>query len=95
MSVQRARSEITSSEFIEWIVYLNEDELRMKPIYYYLANVALETRRSYMEKPSQVSLDSFILKFNDPDKKEVKEEKMKKSKRFWLSGLGIKTKGKV
>jgi len=71
------------------------------PLHYYLAQVAMEVRRSYVKKPKSVHLDDFILKFKEkrPVGREEKEtiEQLRartaRSKAFWL-GITAFSKGK-
>ena len=91
MSVQRAQFEIPSSEFLEWIVYLDEEETNgFHREDYYLANIAAEIRRSYVKDPEKVVMKSFLMKFKKREKKPkmTKEEATKRSKMFWGALLG-------
>ena len=89
MSLQRTQFEITSTEFINWIVYLDDDSNRFYKEDYYLAQIAAEIRRSYVKDPMKVKLKSFLMKFerkNKPKKpKMTVKERTKSAKTFWLS----------
>jgi len=88
MSVQRAQFEITSTEFIDWITYLDDEEgNRIRKEDYYLANIAAEVRRSYVKNPAKVKLESFLMKFKGKDvskrPKMTRKERTKRAKSFW------------
>lgn len=91
MSVQRAQFEITSTEFVDWVAYLDEEETnKVHREDYYFANIAAEIRRSYVKNPMKVKLESFLMKFKksglNKSKKEpkmTKEERTKRAKTFW------------
>ena len=56
----------------------------------YMAQIAMEIRRTIMKNPNTTRLSSFIF---DLDKKVIeqkKEDRIKKSKSFWLAALGLK-----
>jgi len=79
MSVQRAQLEITSSEFMDWIVYLDNDVNVFHREDYYFAELIAEVRRSWVEDKKSVKLKDFLLKFEF--KKEVKKMIKKKMTR--------------
>jgi len=101
MSVQRAKFEVTSTEFVGWVAYLdNEEMVNVSKEDYYLANIAAEMRRSYVKHPERVKIESFLMKFKNvgqvskPKTKKSKKERTKKAKAFWCGFLGIKNKEK-
>jgi len=85
MSVQRAQFEIPSSEFVDWVVYLDDEPNRFHRDDYNFARLAAEIRRSYVKDPMTVKEESFLIEFRE--KKKVKkltiEEKTKRDKKFW------------
>jgi len=89
MSVQRAQFEITSTEFVDWVVYLDDEEINgFHREDYYLANIAAEVRRSYIKDPTKVRTESFLMKFKKKDEierpvKMTREERTKRAKSFW------------
>jgi len=85
MSVSRAQYEISSTEFLEWITYLDEDANRFHREDYYLAQIAAEIRRSFVKEPIKVKIESFLMKFKRKEKakKLSKEERTKRAKAFW------------
>ena len=91
MSVQRVQYEITSSEFLDWVVYLDDEPNRMKTEYYYLAQLATIMNNAFSKKPSKI--ENFILKFIDKkkEKKMTKEEATIISKSRW----SVHDKGKL
>ena len=87
MSVQRAQFEIPSTEFIDWIVYLDDEELNgFRREEFYLANIAAEIRRSWIKNPVGVKLESFLMRFKKgktEKPKMTKVERTKRAKAFW------------
>ncbi len=90
MPVQRAQDEITSSEFLEWVAYLDDEPNRMKTEYYYLAQLATIMNNAFAKKPSRI--ENFILKFTTKrkEKKMSKEQATAISKSKWFAGVGYK-----
>lgn len=94
MSTQRAQSEITSSEFMDWIAFLDEDINTVKVEHHYLAQIAAEIRvcqQFFVKHPIKVKLESFFFKFI-PKKKKKKltvEEKTKRDKKVLGSLFGF------
>lgn len=99
MSVGRCKKETSSKEFIDWQVYFDDIDYQLRrankfdPIKSYLANIALETRRSYIKHPSSKKLEDFYIQFTKKYEDvnavartdEEKEALVKKSKSFWRS----------
>ena len=83
MSVQKAQFEITSTEFLDWIVYLNEEVNSFHREDFYLAQIASEIRRSWSNKPNKIKLENFLMKLDD--KIDLKEE-LKKKEIFYYAG---------
>ena len=99
MSVQRAQFEITSSEFVDWITYFDEEETEsFRREDYYLANIAAEIRRSYVKDPMKVQLESFLMKTKKDKpgklKKMTKEERTTRAKAFWGAILNFPVRKK-
>lgn len=93
----------SASQFITWMQYLEWESNSFKPIHYYLAQVACEIRRSYVDlkKAKPFGIKDFILTFKrDEPKEEILVDKQKgannmKNFFFALTGLvGKKKKGK-
>lgn len=90
MSVQRAQLEISSTEFLDWIIYLNEEINSFHREDFYLAQIAAEIRRSWINNPKEVKLNSFLMKFGKSKPKKLSiEEKTRRSKRFWSNLVGM------
>ncbi len=84
MSTQRAQYEITSSEFVEWIAYLDEKEETPTRQDVLLGNIALECRRSYVKHPWLIKLNDFLQVFEMPkERKRTWKEKMNSAKGFF------------
>ena len=94
MSKQRCQNEITSSEFVDWMVYFDEDLNRFHREDYFLAQIAQEIRRVLSKKPDKIKLDSFLLKFEYAKEKVPmsRKERMEMSKGFWFGMAGFDPK---
>ena len=92
MSLQRVQNETTSTEFIEWMGYLENVEPNIRRTeHYYLAQIAAEVRKMFSKKGAKVSIKDFLLKFDNviKKKKEVSmKEQVKNQKSFWKKALG-------
>jgi hypothetical protein len=107
MSLQRCQAETTSTEFIDWMAYLENDVNAFHREDWFLANIAREIRvlreiiiGMFAKKAKSrivVELEQFLLKFTT--KKEAKKtttekeevEKSERMKKWWLSWAGINT----
>jgi len=87
LPVQLVKKQTTSSEFVNWVQYLNEEPNRFNPLYFYLAQIAAEVRRTIVKKPEKVKVEDFVIKFIS--KEDQRKANLNKSKSFWLKGLGI------
>jgi len=98
MSVQQVKHETSASELAVWVEYLKREQrtkLTREKLDYYLAQVACETRRSYVKEPSKVKLKDFLLDFEPKQQKKLtREERTKVAKNFWFSALGLDQSGK-
>ena len=99
MPVDRCMDETTSTQFVMWIEYLNQEWNVPTKLDLYLAQIATEIRRTILKDPRKPKVKDFILKFTDSNKKEQTsvskvdaKTKMERSKAFWLGALGIKRK---
>ncbi len=95
MSLQRCQEETSSSDFVLWKVYLEEELNGFHREDYYLAQIAQEIRMVLAKKPSQIKLKSFLLKFvREQEQRQLsREEYTKRSKSFWFSMTGFKPEG--
>ena len=98
MSKQRCQQETSSTEFLDWMVYLEEDVNAFHREDYFLASIAREicqVREMFAKKPRNVKLEWFLQKFTSQKEKVVKpltkEEATERAKRKWLGWAGIKT----
>lgn len=100
MSKQRCQQETTSTQFLDWIVYLEKDVNAFHREDYFFANIAREIAQIRellsAKKPKWLKLDEFLLKFTSKKKEITKsltrEEAAERSKRKWLPWAGIGTK---
>ena len=95
MALQEVQDKTTSSEFVDWMWYLDwldTDGFHRED--YYLAQIASEIRRSFIAKPEKVRLTDFLLKFQEkkPEPVLMPEQRMKKSKSAWLGLFKMKEK---
>jgi len=80
MSLQRTQAETTSTEFMDWIAYLDEDINDEKPLYNYLAQIAAEVKKSYTDSKyhERITIKAFLLKFitkkKTPEKMSIAEQ---------------------
>ena len=91
MSVARAKQEVPSSEFVDWIVYLDQEHQKVKIEHHYLASIAAEVRRSYAAKPKNVNREDFLFKYaekEEPVQLSI-EESSKRQKAFWGASFGM------
>jgi len=91
--IQLVKKRTSSTDFVDWIVYLNEEPNRFNPLFMYIAQLTAELRRSWVTSAhaKKVKTEDFIIKF--VDKKEVVKQKAKASKKAWFGFLGMnKTK---
>lgn len=96
MSIQRVKEETTAGELVIWVEFLKREQLNKlsrEKLDYYLAQIACETRRSYIKHPDRIKPTDFLLdfeKYKREPKKVTKEQRTKEAKSFWLSAFGIK-----
>jgi hypothetical protein len=81
MSKQRCQRETTSSEFVEWNRFLKKQAVKTEPIFFYLARIAMEIRRSQQPK-KRWKLKDFLLPFTLRSK-QVEAYDMDASKSYW------------
>ncbi len=88
MSLQRAQSETTSTEFVRWLQYLHQkrnNELKNpSQQFYYLAQIAAVMHATVSKVP--ISIESKLLKFEFKTGEEMTiEEATRISKKAWGS----------
>ena len=87
MPLQELQNKTTSTEFLEWVIYLRDiepNEFHRED--WYAAQIAQEVCRTRVKKPSTIKTDRFILKFGGVQEEAMPatpEERMKKSKQAW------------
>ena len=77
MSKQRCQQETTSTQFLDWLAYLEWDVNSFHREDWFLAKIAKEVRRTILKDPNKdLKWSSFLIKFTS--KKESKKvDKMK------------------
>ena len=79
-----------SREFVSWTVFLNREAKEPRREDYYLAQIAAEVRRSRVKNPRSVRVEQLLLRFTtSPGPPPDAETRTRRSKAFWLSGLGL------
>jgi hypothetical protein len=89
MPVVEAQHRISSTEFVQWRHYLEDEPNHFNPLFYYLAQIAMEVRASRMFSKSKKSLNlkQFMISFTKKNTNLVTDPK--KTKGIWLSWLGV------
>lgn len=88
----------TSSEFIEWMAFLDLERNQTNKEDYYLAQVAAEVRRSFVKSPQSVHVKDFILSFTRAERSSpgegppAMEDSTQRSKNYWSAVLGLEKK---
>lgn len=90
-TVGELRAQLTVSEFLGWLDYLEWDDDRDTRTHYYLMSIAAEVRRGRVKEPLKVKLTDFLLR--KPDEEETPKKKQD-SKAIWLSFLKVDTQQK-
>lgn len=94
MSIQRAQFEITSSEFVEWIVFLDEEEMKRTKQDFYLASIAAEVRKGNVKHPNKVKVSHLFITYAKKKVKMTIKEKAADAKKFFGALLGSPWKNK-
>ena len=104
MSVSRARQEVSSREFVDWAIYLDELPNRFDATHHYLAQVAAEVRRlrnlvaviGSRKQPKKVLIKEFLLEFESHKVEKLSDEELARrqllaSKARWglITGIDI------
>jgi hypothetical protein len=90
MLVGDLKERVTYREFLEWLVFLNNEEERQTKQDYYLAQIAAEIRRGQVTNPRSVKVKDFLVEMTTTPKQK---KKMERSKSFWLGMVNVKQKG--
>ena len=91
MSKQRCQAETSSSEFADWMQYLNDDTNAFHREDYFLANIAKLIVQSNSKNPESVKLDPFLLKFESkkPTPKLDEQSRLDRIKQSWLAWASV------
>jgi len=84
-TVGEVKQRISSSEFTDWQVFFQKELEVDKREHYYLAQIAMEIKRSYAKNPNAVHLAGSLIKFTVPGGKTAKPPTMEESKKHWMS----------
>jgi hypothetical protein len=74
---------MTSSEFVMWAVYLEDQWQEVTKEDYYLAQIALEVRRTKAKNPAALKLKHMLIQFASKTKKST-QETLQASKNYWM-----------
>ncbi len=91
-TVRECQEKMYSSEFIQWLEFIDRQLDKTTKQDHYLAQIAMEVRKGYAKNPKQVKLDHMILKYKRKSKKG-KTLSMEESKSHWMRFAGIKQEG--
>lgn len=83
--VQELKGRLAYDEFLEWVAYMEREEVRTPPDHLYLAQIATEVCRSRIKNPKRVRVSDFLLK-----PKTQSGNSSGSSKAIWARSLGIK-----
>ena len=108
MSVQRAMREHTSTDFVDWKVYLDEVlPNAFDPSFYYLAGIWAElAKANYPKLAKKITIESRLIKFkkvknrgekvvDEPESEEEILKRIDKSKKFFFAAVGLKSDGSL
>lgn len=90
--LQEVQQKTSSTEFLEWVSYLEQDSNAFHREDFYLAQVAAEVRRLIAKNPKAVKVQDFILKFvesRQEGKSKNWKERMAASKEYWMAVVGF------
>jgi len=86
--------ETTSTEFLAWQQYFEQEQTKHTREHYYLAQIAAEVRRSNVKNPKAVTPEQLLLKFTTSPKKVAppteadREARTAASKANWFGLVG-------
>ena len=84
--VQELQQRTTSSEFVEWMQYLEEEQNEPTVEHHYLAQIAAVIAQAHSKKGKKVKLSDFIIRFTDT---KPKRSDCESSKAFWFGLVGL------
>lgn len=93
MSLQRCQEETSSTQFLDWLAYLDWEINAFHREDWFLAQIAQEVRRTISKDPEKVKIEGFLRKFaaKRAPKKLTRREAATKFKQRLLARFGIKT----
>lgn len=98
MSLDEVKMKTSASQFILWMEYLDWEVNSFDKTCYYLAQLAVEVRRSYAGRGAIVKLEDFILRFKTKRSSDAEETdpqtKANKMKQFFFGLTGFLGKNK-
>lgn len=88
--VGELQQRVTSSEFVEWMEYLEQEVHDFHREDFYLAQIAMEVRRASLTSGAVVRLSDFLLTFKSrsamTDDPKLREQT---SEAFWFGLVGV------
>jgi hypothetical protein len=91
--LQELQQKTTSSEFVEWAEFLEDERSESTVDHFYLAQIAAVIAQAHSKKGKKVKLSDYLLKFR-PTRKKVDRKNFTNSKSFWLGLVGLNRKDK-
>lgn len=88
-TLQEVQEGTTSSEFVEWVRYLELEVNDFDRQDYYLAQIAAEIRRGNAKYPRQIKVEDFVLKFKT-ESEIRKNPTMAEAKAFFFTAVGLR-----
>ncbi len=92
MPLALCMAETSSSDFVLWNVYLNQEINGFHREDHYWAQIAAEIRMVLAKNPSRIKTEHFLLKFERKDKKKtemvIDDAYIERSKSFWFGVAG-------
>ena len=83
--MREAKRTVSSTEFVCWCVYLRDQKKERTKQDYYLAQIALEMRRSWVKDKNGVKIEELFLKYEDAVENgpQSPDKALAASKAFW------------
>jgi hypothetical protein len=90
------KTKTTSTEFNDWMLYLELEPNLFHREDYYLAQIAAFIVKANAKKNVAIRLKDFLLKFVPEQKSKplTKEMRLQQSKQFWFNLVGMNKKRK-
>lgn len=92
-TVEVLQASITYSEFLEWQEFLRLELEKHTKADWYMAQLAAETRMSFVADPAKVRIKDFLLRFATAEESEesntedAQRKRMAQSKSAWLAAI--------